>query len=364
MWKKILLATTVIIVLGLVGFFALDGSASKTTAYKTFEVGRGSIIDKAVAVGKIEPRKEITIKSKVGGIVRRTFVDIGDLVKPGDPLFDIAPDPTPLELTEANRQLELNQVEFDNAKREYDRSVTLRDKQLISFQEHETKQVAYEQSQLRLKLATEKLALIESGKTTIANRQVSNIIRATIAGMVLSRGVEEGDPVVPLTSFQAGTELMSLAAMDDLIFRGNVDEIDVGKLGEGIAAEIEIGAMPEGKLSGVLTKISPKAHRDQGSTLFGVEIQLDDLGEYTLRAGYSATASIIIHKAEDIILIPERLVRMEDSVASVEVEDTLGTITSRVIETGLSDGINIEVVTGLAEGEMIVERPPREITAD
>lgn len=364
MIKKLILSVVALTVVVLVVFFAIDGSASRDGEVHTVAVTRGSIIDKAVAVGQIEPRKEIEIKSKNGGIVRRIFVDVGDVVKIGDPLFDIAPDPTPLEFAEANRQVELYQVSFDNAEREYKRFQTLADRQLISNQEFEDKKAAYDEAELRLKLAREKLALIESGKTTIADRQVSNIIHAPTEGMVLSRSVEEGDPVVPLTSYQEGTQLMTLARMDDLIFRGNVDEIDVGKLHEGMGTDIEVGAMPQSKLTGSLAKISPKAHRDQGSTLFEVEVQLDELTAKLLRAGYSATASIIINKAEDILLVPERLVHFEDSVATVEVQDTLGVITSREIECGLSDGINMEVIAGLDEGDEVVERPPREITPD
>ncbi|MDH3890454.1 MAG: efflux RND transporter periplasmic adaptor subunit [candidate division Zixibacteria bacterium] len=364
MLKKILLAVMGVTVVGLVLFFAIDGSAKKQDVLKTVAVERGSIVDKALAVGQIEPKKENTIKSKIPGIVGKIFVDIGDHVKVGDPLFEIAPDPTPMEFAEAKRQVEIYQVACDNAKREYDRHQTLRDKQLVSFQEYETKKAAFEEADLRLKLANEKLALIEPGRSEIAELNIDNIIRSPISGTVLSRLVEEGDPVVPLTSYQAGTELMTLAEMDDLIFRGNVDEIDVGKVSTGILAEIEVGAIPNEKLIGKVRNISPKAHRDQGSTLFEVEIVIDDLGDNYLRAGYSANADLIISRSEDILLVPERLVTIDDSIATVEVQDTLGAVTTRDITIGLSDGINIEVVEGLDEGELIVERPPREITAD
>ena len=364
MLKKIILAASVVIVVGLVLFFAIDGSASKQDVLKTVAVERGTIVDKALAVGQIEPRKENTVKSKIPGIVRKIYVDIGEHVKVGDPLFDIAPDPTPVEFTEATRQVEIYQVAYDNAKREFDRYQTLRDKQLVSFQEYEGKKATYDEADLRLKLAREKLSLIESGHTEMAGLSVDNTIRSPISGTVLSRLVEEGDPVVPLTSYQAGTELMTLAEMDDLIFRGNVDEIDVGKLSTGITAEIEVGAIPNEKLIGRITRISPKAHRDQGSTMFQVEIIIEDMGDKFLRAGYSANADLVISKREDILIVPERLVTIKDSMATVEIQDTLGVVITRDVTLGLSDGINIEIVEGVDEGELIVERPPREITAD
>jgi len=362
MVKKILVISSVVILLGLVLFFAIDGSAKKESENKTFTIERGSIIDQALAVGRIEPKQEIAVKSKISGIVKKTYAEIGDRVKVGDPLFDIKPDPTPIEYAEAKRQVEINQVSYDNAKREMNRSKTLLDKKLISNQEYDNKQATCDEAELRLKLATEKLSLIESGSTTIADRNVDNVIKSPISGTVLSRLVEEGDPVVPLTSFQAGTELMTLAQMDDLIFKGNVDEIDVGKIKEGMEAEIEIGALSsDNKIQGIVKRISPKAHSEDGSTLFEVEIAITDIGNTILRAGYSANAEVIITKREDIILLPERLVHTKDSTSFVEVQDSMQVISEREIETGLSDGINVEVVSGLDVGEMVVERPPKDI---
>ncbi|RKX17925.1 MAG: efflux RND transporter periplasmic adaptor subunit, partial [Candidatus Zixiibacteriota bacterium] len=142
---------------------------------------------------------------------------------------------------------------------------------------------------------------------------------------------------------------------------GTVDEIDVGKLTIGMLVEIKVGAIPNKIINGKLERVSPKAHRDEGSTLFDIEISLNDIGESFLRAGYSANADIIITKKTDIILIPERLVNMSDSIVTVEVQDTAGNIETRDVTIGLSDGINIEIATGLVEGELIVERPPKEI---
>ncbi len=364
MIKKVLLIVFLVIIIGGVLFFAIDGAAKKENGYKTVPVERGDIVDKALAVGRIEPKKEISIKSKISGIVKKAYAEIGDQVGVGDALFDIAPDPTPVEFAEAKRQVELYQVTFDNAKREFDRSKSLKDKQLISHQEYDRALADYEEAELRFKLAQEKLALIESGRTEIADRTVDNIIKSPVSGTVLSLLVEEGDPIVPLTSYQAGTDLMTLAQMDDLVFKGNVDEIDVGKLHEGMTVEIEIGALPNDTISGVLTKISPKAHKEEGSTLFEVEITITKIGKKFLRAGYSANADIIITKKEGILLIPERLVKMNDSIATVEVQDSTGVITSREVTTGLSNGIKIEIVEGLQESELVVERPPKEITAD
>lgn len=361
MFKKIFFIALTIIVIGSVLFFAIDGSANKEEGYKTVQVERGTIIDKALAVGKIDPRQEISIKSKIPGIVRKIYVDIGDQVNMGDPLFDIAPDPTPIELTQAKREVEIRQVAYDNSKREMDRMKTLFERDLASPQEFDNKQAECDDARLRLELAKETLSLIESGKSK-SSSTVNNIIKSPFTGTVLSKLVEEGDPIVPLTSYQAGTELMTLAKMDDLIFKGNVDEIDVGKLHEGMEAEIEIGAFSsQDKIVGVLKKISPKAHKEEGSTLFEVEIEITEAKGNFLRAGYSANADIIITKKENILVIPERLITTKDSAQFVEIQDTAAVITKREIQTGLSDGINIEIKDGLDEGEVVVERPPKEI---
>ncbi len=365
MMKKIsIIGIIVIVVGGAVFLFARDGSAKKDDGMKTVAVIKGTITDKALAVGKIDPKRQINVKSKIPGLIKQIHAEIGVQVRVGDPLFTIAPDPTPLEFAETKRQVELAQVTFDNQKRELDRKNSLRDKQLISNQEWETQRSTYEEAELRLKLANERLALIETGHIETAGRQVDNVIKSNVNGTVLSIAVEEGDPVVPLTTYQAGTDLMTIAYMEDLIFKGNVDEIDVGKLHEGMTAEIEIGAIPNQKIKGTLTKVSPKAHKEEGSTLFEVEVQITDAGDKTLRAGYSANASIIINQKDSVLVVPERLVKVTDSVSTVEVKDSIGQIASRTVKTGLSDGINIEVIDGLKLGDSVIERPPKEIKAD
>ena len=159
MIKRVFVIGTIVIVVAAVLFFAIDGSAKKEVAYKTVEVEKGSIVDKALAVGKIEPKLEVAVKSKISGIVKRTFVEIGDYVNVGDPLFDIGPDPTPIELTEAQRDVEIRQVTYDNDRREADRLQSLMDKNLISSQEYDNQKANCEASRLRLQLA---MTLLES----------------------------------------------------------------------------------------------------------------------------------------------------------------------------------------------------------
>ena len=362
MVKKIIIIALVLIVVGIIVVFLTRGSsASKEDNARTVAVTRGEIVDKALAVGTIVPREEIAVKSNISGIVKKLYMDIGDKVSVGDPLIDISPDPTPLELAETRRQLEISEVAYENAQREMDRAVALRDKKLISEREYETAKSKCDEMRLRLDLAKEKLALIEKGQTNIAGRMVENVIKSPITGTVLSRHVNVGDPVVPLTSYQAGTELMTLADMSDLMFRGTVDEIDVGKLKINMPVEIKIGALPGASATGVLSKVSPKAHQVEGSTVFDIEIKLADANGSNLRAGYSANADIIITRKDSILLIPERLVEFVNDTAYVLMYDSLAEPKRQMIVTGLSDGINLEVVDSLTEGQLLVERPPKEI---
>jgi len=232
---------------------------------------------------------------------------------------------------------------------------------LVSQQDFDATENEFKQLRLRVKIALERLALIEEGKTTIADLQVDTVIKSPVEGTILERRVNEGDPVVPLTSYQAGTELLLLADMGSLIFKGTVDEIDVGKLEEGMTAELKIGAIPDEKIFGTLTKISPKAKQQENATLFDVEIEITQRGKKMIRAGYSTNAELVINKAENTLFIPERLVEFNEEKAYVEVMGDNGEIIKREVEIGLSDGINVEIKEGLAEGEEVVERPPKEI---
>lgn len=335
------------------------GSADGTT--KTVSVTRGQIVEKALAVGTIEPRVEITVKSQISGVVGRLYADVGDLVKAGDPLLEVKPNPTPLELADARRQVELRQIELDNLKRDINRQSSLKEQGLVSEREYETTQQRYAESQVQFKMAQERLSLLEEGKVNVANEWVETVVRSPITGFILEKTVQIGDPVVPLTTYQEGTVLMTMAEMKNLMFRGTVDEIDVGKLHEGMPVTIKIGALPQAKLDGLLSKISLKAKKQESATVFPVEISLVDMHGTQLRAGYSANADVIIARRDSALMIPERLVTFSGDSATVTVLLPDGKTEKRIIKTGLSDALNVEVVSGLKEGEKVVEPPPREI---
>ncbi|MBI2403880.1 MAG: biotin/lipoyl-binding protein, partial [Gemmatimonadetes bacterium] len=194
-----------------------DGSVDGTT--KTVSVTRGQIIEKALAVGTIEPRVEISVKSQLSGVVGRLYADVGDLVRAGDPLLEVRPNPTPLELADARRQVELRQIELDNLKRDITRQSSLKEQGLVSEREYELTQQRYAESQVQLMMAQERLGLLEEGKVNVATDKVETVVRSPITGFILEKTVQIGDPVVPLTTYQEGTVLMTMAEMKDLLFR-------------------------------------------------------------------------------------------------------------------------------------------------
>ncbi len=362
MFKKIAISVFIVLVVAaVILLMAKNSSNGKDNGIKMIKVQKGDIVEKALAIGRIEPKQEIAVKSKISGILNIVFVEVGDVVKKGQPLLEIKPDPTPLEFAEAKRNVEIAGVSLEKAENEYGRMKKLLQDNLVSEQEYDSAENEYKQLQLRLNIAQERLALIEEGRTKIADLQVDTVIKSPVEGTVLERRVNEGDPVVPLTSYQAGTELLILADMESLIFKGTVDEIDVGKLEVGMTAELKIGAIPDEKIFGELTKISPKAKQQENATLFDVEIEITQRGEKMIRAGYSANADLVINKAENALFIPERLVEFNQDRTYVEVKNVKGEIIKKEVKIGLSDGINVEIQDGLEEGEEVVERPPKEI---
>ena len=210
-----------------------------------------------------------------------------------------------------------------------------------------------------MRTARERLQLLQSGR--IRDSNVESMVRAPIGGYILERTVEPGDPVVPLTSYQEGTVLMTMADMGSLVFRGTVDEIDVARLREGMTVQVKIGAMPDATVTGRVARISLKAQKVENATSFPVEITLEETGGQTLRAGLSANAEVIIDERKDVLVIPERLVTFEDGGAWVTVRRSDGTGEKRTIRTGLSDAIQVEVLEGLSEGEQVLEKPVQTI---
>jgi HlyD family secretion protein len=365
----------------LLGLILLAGAATGVYAFsrggkkadggmKLVDAQVGSIVEKAIAVGQIQPRQKYSVKSKISGIVRVCRVQVGDRVKAGDPLFEIGPDPTPLELTGVDRAVESATATFQRAQLDFDRAQELYRQGITPKSDVDQKRESFELAKVALNKAEQDRDLTRKGSLArTATTGLESIIRAPAAGTILTRLVNPGDPIVPLTSYQPGTEMATIADMSDLVFKGTVDEIDVGKLHVDLPARIKVGALPTDVVTGKVSRIAPQAQQKEGATLFDVEIELDANPKITLRAGYSANADLIIREKKDILTIPERLVLWEDggrkSFVEVPDEKAKGSkLEPKKLEVklGISDGMSVEVVSGLAKGDKVVQRPPKEIS--
>ena len=249
---KMVVGTIVVGGLGASAFAVVTAGGGETEV-DTVAVERGEIVDRALAVGRIEPLVEVSVKSQLAGVVRRMFKEPGQYVHRGEPLLEVQPNPTPIELVEARRAIELREIELQQLDRRRDRLAALRDQGLASEEEFEDAEYSFSEVSLQLQIARERLALLSEGRVTIGDEAVEAVIQSPIQGFILEKMVEIGDPVVPLTTFQEGTVLMTMAEMDELLFRGTVDEIDVGRLTEGMPVEVTIGALPDARVEGRLT---------------------------------------------------------------------------------------------------------------
>ena len=328
---------------------------------KSVNVERKTITDKALAVGSIEPVDEIAVKSKVSGVVGKLYIEEGDFVEKGSIVLDVSPDPTPMELARAKRNVEMAGIEKDQLLKELQRKKQMKEKGLMSDQEYEEVKQRYDQAALQHQINKEQLDLLEKGKVRIADNDIETVVKAPITGFILERLVNEGDPVVPLTSYQAGTPLMTMANMSNLVFKGTVDEIDVGKISEGMECQLKIGALPGQRVDGHVKLISLKAEKKDNTTVFPVEIAIDDTHGAQLRAGFSANADIIIAQKDSVLSIPERVVTFENDSAFVMIPAGPENSEKVMIKTGLSDAINVEVISGLNEGQEVLEKETKEI---
>jgi len=362
-WVKVLVPAAVVAAVGVGAVQTTRNGKAAKNGITLVKVERGTITDKALATGQIVPEQEIQVKSQISGIVKECFADVGDRVAAGQPLFAIIPDPTPLELNEVERGVQLAEVAHAKAAADFERNNALSRDGILSKETFDASKQAFDQTRIQLELARERLALTKEGKIQRARGGVDSVIRAPASGTVLKRHVNPGDPVVPLTSYQAGTPLMTMADMGTLMFKGTVDEIDVGKLKEGLPVRIKIGALPDAKVTGRLTRIAPKATEKEGTTLFDVEATIDSAEGVVLRAGYSANADVVIQEKKDVLVLPERLVTFDKDKAFVELPppEPKAQPIKHEIKVGLSDGLSLEVAGGLKENDQVVQRPPKEI---
>ena len=335
--------------------FLFNKSQEKPVVYETDAPFKTTIIKKTVAIGKVIPRKEVNVTSQVSGVVEKVYVVAGQTVKKGDLIARITLAPNMVMLNSAESQLQSAEINLKNAEDELERQKKLYADKLISESEYNKFLLTYNLQRQAVESAENNLLLIREGATRKSDL-VSNMIRATVDGMILDVPNKEGAFIVESSTFGAGTTVASLADMNDMIFEGMVDEAEVGKIREGMELVLDVGALEGEPFSAVLEYISPKGIEDQGTIKFQIRAAVTLSDQLFLRANYSANADIVLDKRENVLAINEGNLLIEDEQHFVEVETAPQQFEKHKVETGLSDGINIEIVSGLKEGEKIKRR--------
>lgn len=327
---------------------------------KTECPSKATIIKKAVAVGSIIPRKEVDIKPRVSGVVEEIVVKPGDMVKTGDVLARIKIIPNMNSLREAELRVSKSKLGLEDATKTYERKKELFEAKVIPEKEFQQYDIEYRKSADELEAAKDSLTIIKEGIYGKSEDTSTTIIRSTIDGMILAVPITLGKSVTETNNYNEGTTIATVADMTQMLFKGKIDESDVGRLQEGLDVVLSVGALDAEKLHATLEHISPKGVEDRGSTSFEIKAAVKLKESCFVRSGYSATAEIVLDKRDDVLSIPETHLQFKDGKPSVDVEKGPGVFESRQIETGLSDGIRIEVVSGLTEKDKI-RMPPKVI---
>lgn len=350
---KVLVVLAVLGIFGWTFYFLYAKSKKEPEKISTVEPSVQNIIQKTVATGAINPRKEVAMKSQVSGIVDKLFIKAGDKVKQGDVIARIKIIPNMLNLSNAENRLNQAKIAVENAKIEYDRSKQLLADKVIAQSEFQQTDNRYKTANEELDAAENNLQLIKEGTTAKAGQVSNTLIKSTISGMVLDVPVKEGNSVIESNTFNEGTTIASVADMGEMIFVGKVDESEVGKIHVGMPLILTIGALQEDKFDAKLEYISPKGVTENGAIQFEIKAAIQLLEGRFLRAGYSANADIILQRRDSVLSIPESVLVFEGNKAFVEIQTPTGALQKKEIKTGLSDGIQIEVKEGLSGKEKI-----------
>jgi len=325
-------------------------SRPKEERYNVVVPETGDIVRTTVLTGTIEPRDEIEIKPQISGIISEILVEAGNIVHEGDVIARIKVIPEASQLSSAQNRVDVAQIALEDARAKYERSKMLYEKKVIAREEYETAEATYERAVKELSGARDAVRIVREGVSELNARESNTMVRATITGLVLDVPVKVGSSVIQSNTFNDGTTIATVADMNNLIFKGNVDETEVGQLAVGMPMTIAIGAMPDEHPSAVIEYISPKGSSANGANTFEIKAALSDLPESGLRAGYSANATVTLRSVTGVLTVPESVVEYAGDSAFVYcLTDTVPTQQWRrtPIKTGIGDGIRLQVESGI-----------------
>jgi len=351
--KYILIGLLVLGALWAAVFFIKSNSKS-SIVYETSQPFKANIEKKTVATGKVIPEDEIEIKPQISGIIEKIYLEEGVKVKAGDLIAVIKVVPNEQTLNQANGRVRNAELALNNTKIEYDRNKSLFDKGVISSQDFNTLQLNYNQAEQELKNARADYQIIRRGSAGGSSSANTNI-RATVDGTILEIPVEEGDQVIQANNFNDGTTIASIADLSKMIFEGKVDEGEVGKLKIGMPLKISLGAIEGEEFDANLKFIAPKGVEETGAVQFRIEGDVEVNDDVLIRAGYSANASLVLDRRDSVMVVPEALLQFDKKTDKPYVEVATGEqeFERRDIEIGISDGVNVEILSGLTEEDKV-----------
>lgn len=364
-FKYILMALVAVIFIGTFVFFYIK-SQPQPEVYDEFTLQRMDIRKTTVVTGKIEPRNEVNVKPQISGIITEILKEAGETVQEGEVIAKVKVIPDMGSLSAAQSRLRLAEINRKQAQTDYDREKTLFDKGLVAADEYDKIAQALRQAREEVDAAQDNLEVVRDGVSKSNASASSTLIRSTITGLILDIPVKVGNSVILANTFNDGTTIATVANMNDLIFRGNIDETEVGRLSTGMTMKITIGALQDLKFDARLEYIAPKATDQNGANQFEIKAAVNLPSNATnIRSGYSANAEIVLAEAKNVLAVQESAIEFDGDDTYVYVikgEGDKQTYERRKVQTGISDGIHIEIRSGVKPNERI--RGPKMIATE
>ena len=362
-YSKLIIAAIIALIFIGTFVFLSQKSQPKEVVYNEFTPKLDSIQKTTIITGKIEPRNEVNIKPQISGIISELYKEPGDYVNAGDVIAKVKVVPEMGQLSSAEMRVRLAEINLKQAQTDFQREENLFNQKLVSADEFDKIKVALDQAKHEKVAAEDALQVVREGFSKSNAKASSTLIRSTISGVILDIPVKVGYSVIQVNTMNEGTTIAAVANMNNLIFRGNIDETEVGQLVNGMNMKITIGALQDLKFDAALEYVSPKAVESNGANQFEIKaaVKLSEGGK--IRSGYSANAEIVLARADKVLSIPESAIEFSGDSTFVYVikgEGKNKTYDRTYVETGLSDGVNIEIKKGITVKDKV--RGPEIIT--
>ena len=333
--------------------YLFQRSRPKEVQYEELTPEMGTISKSTVVTGKIQPRDEVNVKAQISGIVAELYKEAGQRVEKNEVIAKLKVIPEMSQLSSAQSRVRLSEVNLKQAQTNYDREKKLYDQQLVSAEAFEQVAQALKQAKEEYNASVESLEIIRDGVSSSNKSGSSTLVRSSVSGLILDIPVKVGNTVINSNTFNDGTTIATVADMNDLIFDGNIDETEVGRVHIGLPVRITVGALPDVTIDAALEYISPKATESGGTNLFEIKATVKVPEGVTIRSGYSANAEIELQREENVLTVPESAIQFEGERTFVYIVKDDGGYEQRDVKTGLSDGVNIEIKEGLSLGEKV-----------